>query len=119
MLARHVAFLTEEIAIRIKNNIVQLVLTSNISRNTLDHTSAAPEQVYGAHRAFMNKPPNVAPCPPSNVKVFVFYFYHGLTPPVVWAPGQISFLPPLSERPCEQVYWVRAIGVHARTISDS
>ena len=50
MLARHVAFLTEEIAIRIKNNIVQLVLTSNISRNTLDHTRAAPEQVYGGNR---------------------------------------------------------------------
>ena len=50
-----VTFLTEETAIRIKNNIVQLVLTSNISRNTLDHTSTAPEQVDGAHQAFMNK----------------------------------------------------------------
>ena len=82
------AFLTEETATQIKNNVVQLVLISNITRNTLDHTSAAPEQVYGSHQAFMNKqgcPDNFGgqnfQLPPPNVKVFAFYFYHGLTPP--------------------------------------
>ena len=96
------AFLTEETATQIKNNVVQLVLISNITKNTLDHTSAAPEQVYGSHQGFMNKqgcPDNfgggkIFSCPPPNVKVFAFYFYHGLTPPLVWAPGQMSLLPP-------------------------
>ena len=97
MLARHVAFLTEEIAIRIKNNIVQLVLTSNISRNTLDHTSAAPEQVYGAHQAFMNKPPNVAPCPPLQRKGIRFLFLSWFDPPCSLGPrADILFAPPPS-----------------------
>ena len=104
MLARHVTFLTEETAIRIKNNIVQLVLTSNISRNTLVHTSAAPEQVYGAHQAFMNKrscPDNFGrqnfQLPPPSVKVFAFYFYHGLILPFSLGPrADVAFAPPPS-----------------------
>ena len=103
MLARHVAFLTEETAIRMKNNIVQLVLTSNISRNTLDHTSAAPEQVYGAHQAFMNKqgcPDNFwgqnFQSPQRKGIRFLFLSWFDPPPPLVWAPWQMSLLPPPS-----------------------
>ena len=90
MLARYVTLLTEETAFRIKNNIVQLVLTSNISRNTLDHTSAAQEQVYGAHQAFMNKrscPDNFggakfSVAPPPERKGIRFSFLSWFDPPL-------------------------------------
>ena len=104
MLARHVTFLTEETAIRIKSNIVQLVLTSNISRNTLDHTSAAPEQLCGARQAFNEQAGLVQTilggkifiCPPPNVKVFAFYLYHGLTPPLEQGKCPFCSPPPLN-----------------------
>ena len=90
MLARHVAFLTEEIAIRIKNNIVQLVLTSNISRNTLDHTS-----LWCASSVHEQAPQRCPLPPPPQRKGIRFLFLSWFDPPISLGPrADIPFAPP-------------------------
>ena len=94
------AFLTEETT-QIKNNVVQLVLISNITRNTLDHKRSSRTSLWfassvheqaGLPRQFWGAKFSVAP--PPQRKGIRFLFLPWFDPPLVWAPGQMSLLPP-------------------------